>query len=97
MKQIYQSKKRLGEVDLTPYLSKFKYGSDLLSKLQQATIEEYKKKTIILRLCGLTFREIGVLGKVSKERIRQIEAKGLRELKHPKRGIFITTEIIITL
>ena len=32
-----------------------------------------------------TFREIGEIFKVSKERIRQIEAKALRKLRHPSR------------
>jgi len=33
-----------------------------------------------------TLEEVGVMFKVSRERIRQIEAKGLRKLRHPKRS-----------
>jgi RNA polymerase primary sigma factor len=37
-------------------------------------------------LDGLTLEETGILFDVSKERIRQIEAKALRKLKHPSRS-----------
>jgi len=34
----------------------------------------------------LTLEEVGLYFDVTRERIRQIEAKGLRRLRHPKRS-----------
>ncbi|MCL2763197.1 MAG: RNA polymerase sigma factor RpoD [Treponema sp.] len=36
---------------------------------------------------SLTLEEVGLLFKVTRERIRQIEAKALRRLRHPKRSV----------
>ena len=33
-----------------------------------------------------TLEEVGTIFKVTRERIRQIEAKALRKLRHPKRN-----------
>jgi RNA polymerase primary sigma factor len=35
---------------------------------------------------SLTLEEVGLLFKVTRERIRQIEAKALRRLRHPRRS-----------
>jgi RNA polymerase primary sigma factor len=54
-------------------------------------LTERERKVILLRF-GLeddrprTLEEVGVEFKVTRERIRQIEAKALRKLRHPSRS-----------
>ena len=46
--------------------------------------------SIIMRAANMTFQEIGDVLGVTKERIRQSEAKAIRKLRHPKRaGIMV--------
>jgi len=80
-----EDKKAENPMDMTSYsLLKGKLG-DVLSSLT-----ERERKILELRF-GLvdgyarTLEEIGKQFKVTRERIRQIEAKGLRKLRHPTR------------
>ena len=56
-----------------------------------STLTERERKVILLRF-GLedghpkTLEEVGKVFGVTRERIRQIEAKALRKLKHPSRS-----------
>ncbi len=56
-----------------------------------ATLTPRERRVIQLR-CGLddgrsrTLKEVGQEFNVTRERIRQIEAKALRKLRHPKRS-----------
>lgn len=56
-----------------------------------ATLTERERKILVLRF-GLedgtpkTLEEVGTVFKVTRERIRQIEAKALRKLRHPTRS-----------
>ena len=45
-----------------------------------------ESKVVILRLFGWTLEQVGERFDVTRERIRQIEAKALRKLKHPSRS-----------
>jgi RNA polymerase primary sigma factor len=55
------------------------------------TLTEREKKVLRLRF-GIgdgyprTLEEVGAVFKVTRERVRQIEAKALRKLKHPSRS-----------
>src|SRR5207237_1560636 len=80
-----EDKKAENPMDMTSY-------SLLKSKLQDvlSSLTERERKILELRF-GLTdgyartLEEIGKQFKVTRERIRQIEAKGLRKLRHPTR------------
>ena len=55
------------------------------------TLTEREEKVIRLRFgiedgCPRTLEEVGTEFKVTRERIRQIEAKALRKLRHPIRS-----------
>jgi RNA polymerase primary sigma factor len=68
----------------------------LKEKLDQvlASLSERERKILKMRF-GLvdgenhTLGEIGSLYNVTRERIRQIEAKGLRKLRHPARARYL--------
>lgn len=49
------------------------------------TITWQEAMVITLRSCGFTLRACGECFGVQKERVRQIEAKGYRKLRHPTR------------
>ncbi|MFH1201963.1 MAG: RNA polymerase sigma factor RpoD [Candidatus Omnitrophota bacterium] len=55
------------------------------------TLTDREKKILILRFgigdgCTRTLEEVGNIFKVTRERVRQIEAKALRKLRHPTRS-----------
>ncbi len=55
------------------------------------TLNEKEKKILVLRFgindgCPRTLEEVGNIFKVTRERIRQIEAKVLKKLRHPTRS-----------
>ena len=51
------------------------------------TLEPRQERVLRLRFdFGYTLEEVGRQLSVSRERVRQIEAKALRMLRHPKRG-----------
>ena len=55
------------------------------------TLTEREEKVLRMRFgiedgCPRTLEEVGVEFKVTRERIRQIEAKALRKLRHPLRS-----------
>jgi len=55
------------------------------------TLTEREKKILMLRFgigdgCTRTLEEVGNIFKVTRERVRQIEAKALRKLRHPTRS-----------
>ncbi|WP_035586523.1 RNA polymerase sigma factor RpoD [Hippea jasoniae] len=66
---------------------------DLKEKIQEvlSTLTEREKKVLIMRF-GIgdgvdhTLEEVGRVLGVTRERVRQIEAKALRKLRHPKRS-----------
>lgn len=68
-------------------------GQNLLrEKLEQVLrlLSERERKILEMRFglmdgCGHTLEEIGCLYNVTRERIRQVEAKALRKLRHPSR------------
>jgi len=78
--------------------------SMLKEELEQAMdgLTEREKSILILRF-GLedgspkTLEEVGTLFKVTRERIRQIEAKALKKLRHPSRSRRLQTFLELTL
>jgi RNA polymerase primary sigma factor len=56
-----------------------------------STLTDREKKILVLRFgvsdgCPRTLEEVGNVFKVTRERVRQIEAKALKKLRHPTRS-----------
>jgi RNA polymerase primary sigma factor len=67
-----------------------------------STLTEREKKILILRFgiidsCPHTLEEVGNVFKVTRERVRQIEAKALKKLRHPTRARRLRTFLDMTL
>jgi RNA polymerase primary sigma factor len=66
------------------------------------TLTEREKKILVLRFgvhdgCPRTLEEVGNIFKVTRERVRQIEAKALKKLRHPTRSRKLRTFLDMTL
>jgi len=66
------------------------------------TLTEREKKILVLRFgindsCARTLEEVGNIFKVTRERVRQIEAKALKKLRHPTRSRRLRTFLDMTL
>ncbi len=66
------------------------------------TLTEREKKVLKLRFgigdgCPRTLEEVGIIFKVTRERVRQIEAKALRKLRHPTRSKRLKNFLEITM
>jgi RNA polymerase primary sigma factor len=66
------------------------------------TLSEREKKILVLRFgvsdgCPRTLEEVGNVFKVTRERVRQIEAKALKKLRHPTRSRRLRTFLDMTL
>ncbi|MDD5431816.1 MAG: RNA polymerase sigma factor RpoD [Candidatus Omnitrophica bacterium] len=66
------------------------------------TLTDREKKILILRFgitdgCPRTLEEVGNVFKVTRERVRQIEAKALKKLRHPTRSRRLRTFLDMTL
>jgi len=66
------------------------------------SLTEREKKILILRFgvtdgCPRTLEEVGSVFKVTRERVRQIEAKALKKLKHPTRSRRLRTFLDMTI
>ncbi|MDD4894697.1 MAG: RNA polymerase sigma factor RpoD [Candidatus Omnitrophica bacterium] len=67
-----------------------------------STLTEKEKKILILRFgiadgCPHTLEEVGNVFKVTRERVRQIEAKALKKLRHPTRSRRLRSFLDMTL
>jgi RNA polymerase primary sigma factor len=67
-----------------------------------STLTEREKKILVLRFgildgCPRTLEEVGNIFKVTRERVRQIEAKALKKLRHPTRSRRLRTFLDMTL
>jgi RNA polymerase primary sigma factor len=67
-----------------------------------ATLTEREKKILVLRFgindgCARTLEEVGNVFRVTRERVRQIEAKALKKLRHPTRSRRLRTFLDMTL
>jgi RNA polymerase primary sigma factor len=67
-----------------------------------STLTEREKKILVLRFgiidgCPRTLEEVGNVFKVTRERVRQIEAKALKKLRHPTRSRRLRTFLDMTL
>jgi len=66
------------------------------------SLTDREKKILILRFgvtdgCPRTLEEVGGVFKVTRERVRQIEAKALKKLKHPTRSRRLRTFLDMTI
>jgi len=66
------------------------------------TLTDREKKILVLRFgisdgCARTLEEVGNVFKVTRERVRQIEAKALKKLRHPTRSRRLRTFLDMTL
>ncbi len=66
------------------------------------TLTDREKKILILRFgiqdgCPRTLEEVGNIFRVTRERVRQIEAKALKKLRHPTRSRRLRTFMDMTL
>jgi RNA polymerase primary sigma factor len=66
------------------------------------SLTERERKILILRFgiedgCPRTLEEVGNIFKVTRERVRQIEAKALKKLRHPTRSRRLRTFLEMTL
>ena len=57
----------------------------ILTLIDETDLTEKEKTVITKRLLNYTLKEIANYYKLSTERIRQIEAKGVRKLRHHSR------------
>ena len=67
-----------------------------------STLTEREKKILVLRFgindgCPRTLEEVGNVFKVTRERVRQIEAKALKKLRHPTRSRRLRTFLDMTI
>ena len=67
-----------------------------------STLTDKEKKILILRFgindgCPRTLEEVGNVFKVTRERVRQIEAKALKKLRHPTRSRRLRSFLDMTL
>ena len=67
-----------------------------------STLTEREKKILVLRFgitdgCPRTLEEVGNVFRVTRERVRQIEAKALKKLRHPTRSRRLRTFLDMTL
>lgn len=65
------------------------------------TLTDKERKILILRFgindgCPRTLEEVGNIFKVTRERVRQIEAKALKKLRHPTRSRRLRTFLAMT-
>jgi RNA polymerase primary sigma factor len=66
------------------------------------TLTDREKKILVLRFgvtdgCPRTLEEVGNIFKVTRERVRQIEAKALKKLRHPTRSRRLRTFLDMTI
>jgi len=71
-------------------------------KIALDSLTEREKKILVLRFgiedgCPRTLEEVGNIFKVTRERVRQIEAKALKKLRHPTRSRRLRTFLEMTL
>jgi RNA polymerase primary sigma factor len=67
-----------------------------------STLTEREKKILVMRFgihdgCQRTLEEVGNVFKVTRERVRQIEAKALKKLRHPTRSRRLRTFLDMTI
>ncbi|HNY10844.1 MAG TPA: sigma-70 family RNA polymerase sigma factor, partial [Candidatus Wallbacteria bacterium] len=81
-----EDKNAISPVESASYVMLKEQISDVLSTLTEREDKVIKYRFGLIDGCPRTLEEVGRIFGVTRERIRQIEAKALRKLKHPSRS-----------
>jgi len=81
-----EDKNAVSPVESASYLMLKEQINDVLKTLTEREDKVIKYRFGLIDGCPRTLEEVGRIFGVTRERIRQIEAKALRKLKHPSRS-----------
>jgi RNA polymerase primary sigma factor len=86
LRDFIEDKKTLGPLDAVIYKSMSEQIRQVLSTLTEREEKVLRMRFGIEEKYDHTLEEVGKVFKVTRERIRQIETKALKKLRHPSRA-----------